>query len=220
LAVSIYDIEELVNSEVDEYSLVNQLFIFTEEKDYFVKHRSYYLLMKIASEFSMEHILKFNNFNDVLEEDVLRMLDISTKLKRDSPLGLKRLLYSPNPYLVRGEVVALAKNGSVKSLEVLLEFAISTKGRIIRRELFAELFGYMIDKEPSLRKYIDERKYASQNIRGYLRDMKLNGPKYNRISVFPSNDYWALKVRALNLDYSDFKKIVEGQIFRKNVKSL
>lgn len=218
MAVSILEIEELVASGINEKSLVAQLFEYTNSDDYLLKHKCYYILKEMASSFSLEFLAKENSLNSMLEEDVLRLLDIATKLKIDTPLIFKSLLYSKNPYLVRGEVMALAKNGSVVSLEKLLEFAISSKGRLIRRDLFSEVFGYMITINPALEKYIEGKKWENQKIRGYLRDMVLIGPKYSRLSVFPSNDYWALKARKQGLDYSVFKKTVEGEINIKVVK--
>jgi len=220
LVVNIDDIKQLITSDIEEYFLVDKLFKFAANEDYIVKHRCYYVLREIASKYSLDYIVKFNDFNKMLEEDVLRIIDITTKLEVDSALSLRKLLYSKNPYLVRGEVVALAKNGSAKSLDVLLEFAISTKGRIIKRELFAELLGYMINKEPELSLYIDKQKWDNQKIRGYLRDMELKGPKYNRLSVFPSNDYWALKARCQGLEYGNFKNIVEDKVFENSFKGL
>jgi hypothetical protein len=154
------------------------------------------------------------------EEDILRLIDITTNLKIDTPILFKILLTSKNPYLIRGEMVALAKNGSVRSLKILLEFASSRKGRIIRRELFSEVIGYMIDGNHNLVVYIENQKWENQAIRGYLRDMELIGPKYSRLSVYPSNDYWAQKARSLGLEYGDFKNIVENQLVKKSVKRL
>ena len=78
----------------------------------------------------------------------------------------------------------------------------------------------MIAREPTFKSYIYEKELVNPDIRGYLRDMELIGPKYKRISVFPSNDYWALKVRAKGLDYVNFKSIVEGKLFKKSSNSL
>jgi len=78
----------------------------------------------------------------------------------------------------------------------------------------------MISKNIEFGKYIDDQKWNNKKIRGYLRDMELVGPKYNRLSVYPSNDYWAQKVRLLGLEYGDFKNIVENQLMIKSVKRL
>ncbi|MDD2370505.1 MAG: HEAT repeat domain-containing protein [Firmicutes bacterium] len=220
MVVKIDEIEKIIINENDEYSLVKKLFLLANEGDYIVKHRCYYVLKEIGSKFSIEFIDNFDDLNKMLEEDVLRIIDITTKLEVDSPLHLKRLLNSKNPYLVRGEAIALAKNGSVKSLDVLLEFAVSNKGRIIRRELFGELFGYMIYRIPELKAYIENKKWDNQKIRGYLRDMEINSPKYNRLSIYPSNDYWALKAREQGFEYGEFKYSVEKQMFKKNHKGL
>ena len=220
MAVSIIEVNEFIGSDIDEKIIVEKLFSFIDSGDFTVKHRCYFLLRELASQHAVPYILKSIENKEILEEDVLRLIDITVNLKLDTPILLKRYLYSKNPYLVRGEVVALAKNGSVKSLKILLEFASSNKGRIIRRELFSEVFGYMIDRHKIFKEYIEDKRWTDQNIRGYLRDMELKGPKYNRLSVFPSNDYFALKARAEGLDYGYFKNIVESQLEKKSTKRL
>lgn len=214
------DIDQLLSKELDNRSLVEELFLIAAKGDYIVKHRCYFLLKEIGSQHAVPFILKSLRDGELLEEDILRLIDITTNLRIDTPIILKRFLTSKNPYLIRGEMIALGKNGSVKSLNILLEFASSDRSRIIRRDLFSEVLGYMIGNNKDLGKYIEDQKWNNKGIRGYLRDMDLIGPKYNRLSVYPSNDYWAQKTRALGLEYIDFKNIVEGQLVRKSVKRL
>lgn len=213
--VLITEIDQLYSSDIDKKRLVEELFSIAANGDYIVKHRCYFLLKELGSQYAVPFILKAFRDSELLEEEILRLIDITTNLRIDTPILLKRLLNSKNPYLIRGEMIALAKNGSVKSLNILLEFASSHKGRIIRRDLFSEIFGYMISNNSDLEKYIEDQKWNEQAIRGYLRDMELIGPKYNRLSVYPSNDYWAKKVRALGLEYGYFKNIVESQLVKK-----
>ncbi len=220
MAIDTVDINEIFSAGIDEKSLVEELFAIANKGDYIVKHRCYFLLKELGSQYSVPYILKALKDNKLLEEDILRLIDITTNLRIDTPILLKRFLLSKNPYLIRGEMIALAKNGSIKSLALLLGFAVSNKGRIIRRELFSEVFGYMISKNIEFGKYIDEQKWNNKEIRGYLRDMELVGPKYNRLSVYPSNDYWAQKVRLLGLEYGNFKNIVENQLVIKSIKRL
>lgn len=216
----ITEIDQLYSSDIDERRLVEELFSIASKGDYIVKHRCYFLLKELGSQHAVPNIMKAFRDGELLEEDSLRFIDITTNLKIDTPIILKRLLTSKNPYLIRGEIIALAKNGSVKSLDLLLEFASSHKGRIIRRDLFSEVFGYMIGKNNNFKKYIEDQKWENQVVRGYLRDMELIGPKYNRLSVYPSNDYWAQKVRNLGLEYGNFKNIIESQLVKKSVKRL
>lgn len=216
----ITDIDQLFSNATDDKSLVEELFSIAAKGDYIVKHRCYFLLKELGSQHAVPFILKAFKDSELLEEDVLRLIDITTNLRIDTPIALKKLLTSKNPYLIRGEMIALAKNGSVKSLNILLEFASSHRGRIIRRDLFSEVLGYMIGNNNNLDKYIEDEKWNKQGIRGYLRDMELIGPKYNRLSVYPSNDYWAQKARTLGLEYGHFKSIVESQLVKKSVKRL
>ncbi len=216
----IKDIDRWFLSEISEKILVEQLFATANSSEFIVKHRCYFLLKELGSQHAVPYILKMLDDKGILEEDILRLVDITTNLRIDTPILLNRLLYSKNPYLIRGEMIALAKNGSIRSLEVLLRFAASNRGRIIRRELFSEVFGYMISKNIGHEKYIEDKKWFNKEIRGYLRDMELIGPKYNRLSVYPSNDYWAQKVRNQGLDYIDFKSVVEHQLARKSFKRL
>lgn len=216
----IEDIDRVFLNQIDEKILVEQLFNTSNSSEFIVKHRSYFLLKSLGSQHAVPYILKMLDDREILEEDMLRLIDITTNLRIDTPILLRKLLNSKNPYLIRGEMIALAKNGSVRSLEILLGFAASNRGRIIRRDLFSEVFGYMISNNTGLRKYIDDKKWINKEIRGYLRDMELIGPKYNRLSVYPSNDYWAQKVRSQGLDYIDFKSVVEHQLARKSFKRL
>jgi hypothetical protein len=216
----ITDVDKMFLREDDEKILVEKLFTTALSSDFIVKHRCYFLLKELGSQHAVPYILNIFNDKDILEEDILRLIDITTNLRIDTPILLRRLLNSKNPYLIRGEMIALAKNGSVRSLEVLLGFAASNRGRIIRRELFSEVLGYMISQNTEVGKYIEDIKWNNKDIRGYLRDMELIGPKYNRLSVYPSNDYWAQKVRSLGLEYIDFKNAVENQLVKKSVKRL
>jgi hypothetical protein len=218
--VIITDVDKLFLSEIKEEKLVEELFAIALSSDFIVKHRCYFLLRELGSQHAIPYILKMLDDKEVLEEDILRLIDITSNLRIDTPILLRRLLNSKNPYLIRGEIIALAKNGSVKSLDILLDFATSNRGRIIRRDLFSEVLGYMISENTELEKYIEDLKWNNKDIRGYLRDMELIGPKYKRLSVYPSNDYWAQKVRNLGLEYVDFKNAVENQLVRKSVKRL
>lgn len=220
MAITLENIEDLIASDIDEEQKVRKLFEYIENSEFLLKHRCFFLLKELGSKFVIPYIEKMLGKNNILEEDILRILDITTELEVDTPLMFKKLLYSKNPYLVRGEVIALARNGSEKSIDLLLTFASSSKGRIIKRELFSEVFGYMINKNIGFEEYIYNRILENQAIRGYLRDMDLVGPKYNRLSVYPSNDYWALKTRAQGLDYGYFKNIVENTIGKKSHKKL
>ena len=191
------------------------LFDGTRSGDYLLRHKSYYLLKEMKEQRAVPFILKRLTEKDLPEEDVLRLMDIASELKKDTALVFRRFLRHKNPYLVRGALTAMAKCGSGRSLKVILGFAGTSKGGIIRRELFSELIGYMFDLNPDLRTFEYSLILSEPPIRGYLRDMEIQGPKYKRLSVYPSNDYWALKARARGIDYGLFKYRVESIRFKK-----
>ena len=173
------------------------------------------MLKEMKEQRAVPFILKRLTENELPEEDVLRLMDIASELKKDTALVFRRFLRHKNPYLVRGALTAMAKCGSGKSLKVILGFAGTSKGGIIRRELFSELIGYMFELDPGLRTLAYNLILSDPLIRGYLRDMEIQGPKYKRLSVYPSNDYWALKARARGIDYGLFKYRVESIHFKK-----
>ena len=191
------------------------LFEGTRSGDYLLRHKSYYLLKEMKEQRAVPFLLKRLAEERLPEEDVLRLMDVAAALKKDTPLVFKGFLRHKNPYLARGALTAMAKCGSGRSLKVILEFASTGKGGIIRRELFSELIGYMLDLNPELRALTDRLILENPLIRGYLRDMEIKGPKYKRLSVYPSNDYWALKARARGIDYGLFKHRVESIRFKK-----
>lgn len=48
--------------------------------------------------------------------------------------------------------------------------------------------------------------------------MEIKPPKHGRLSVFPANDYWALKTKANGIEYMEFKLAMEH--FKKKFKTL
>ena len=208
-------LEEVFLGDAPAAVKLELLFEGTRSRDYLLRHKSYYLLKEMKEQRAVPFILKRLTEKELPEEDVLRLMDIASELKKDTALVFRRFLRHKNPYLVRGALTAMAKCGSGKSLKVILGFAGTSKGGIIRRELFSELIGYMFELDPGLRTLAYNLILSDPLIRGYLRDMEIQGPKYKRLSVYPSNDYWALKARARGIDYGLFKYRVESIRFKK-----
>ena len=208
-------LEEVFLGDAPAAVKLELLFEGTRSRDYLLRHKSYYLLKEMKEQRAVPFILKRLTEKELPEEDVLRLMDIASELKKDTALVFRRFLRHKNPYLVRGALTAMAKCGSGRSLKVILGFAGTSKGGIIRRELFSELIGYMFELDPGLRTLAYNLILSDPLIRGYLRDMEIQGPKYKRLSVYPSNDYWALKARARGIDYGLFKYRVESIRFKK-----
>lgn len=211
------ELEAVAFGDLEPREKLERLFEAADDPDYTLRHKAYHLLKEIKEQRAVPFLLKRLAEKSLREEDALRMMDILGDLKRDTALVLRRFLRHKNPYLVRGALTAMAKGGGSRSLDVILAYAASGKSGIIRRELFGEFLGYMLERDPRLRNRLDQRILEDQGVRSYLRDMELKGPKYGRLSVYPSNDYWALRARAEGLDYGLFKYRTES-IHRKKIE--
>ena len=188
-------------------------------EDFIIKHMSLYLIKLLKKQRSVPLIInRLKKAGQIIEEDKLRLIDILASLKPNSAVTLKNLLLDKNPYVIRGYLTALALSGGKFSLEIIVSFASSGRGRIIKRELVGELVGYILNRDRVLENWFSARLYEDSDIRGYFRDMEIKFPEYGRLNIYPANDYWALKMKRLGLDYSLFKR--EQDRFKKNVKSI
>ena len=142
---------------------------------------------------------------DTVEGDRLRILDIFANLDYFDVKALEPLFYDKNPYIIRGIIMVLANKGSSIALEMLLDFAASNKGRIIKRELFGEAIGLMLNNSPTLESTLEKKIADNESIRGYLKGMTLKPPKNGVLSIYPSHDYWALLCKENGYDYKKFK---------------
>lgn len=213
------DLEEIVLGEASGSSKAEALLPYAFGEDFFLRHKAYYLLKGLKEQSAVPFLLERAQTPGIEEGEMLRILDALSPFPQ-GVLELRGLLRHKNPYLVRGEVMALAMAGGKEALKTLLEFAASPWGRMIRRELMAEVLGFLLEKEPLLKSHLAELMEASPLIRGYLRDMELHPPAYGRLSVFPANDYWALQARKEGLDYGEFKDGVETIHRKKRGKGI
>lgn len=186
---------------------IEGLFQLSVSEDFFVKHKSYYMLKKMKEQETVPFVLNaLKERRD--EEEILRLMDILAELGEDAREEevLKALIpfyYEKNPYLVRGSVVTTAFIGGKEFFSTLVHFLSGSKGRIIRRNFGGELIGLMLYTEPYLEEYFEQLKEEDE-VRGFFRDMEFI-PKAYGLSVYPSNDYFALIGRDRGYDYNEFK---------------
>ena len=196
---------------------------YCQGEDFILRHKAYYLLRELKEQSAVPFLLEMAKKKDLREEDALRILDVFSMIP-GAAVKAKSFLHHKNPYLVRGELIALGKNGVLsggsEEMRVILHFAASGRGRLLRRELVGEVLGYMLERSEDLKNELDSLLLENPLVRGYLRDMPLKGPKYGRLSLYPANDYWALKARSEGLDYGLFKDRVETIPQRKTPKGI
>lgn len=187
----------------------------TKSPDFTLRHQSYHQIKTMKEQSAVPFVLEALKDRELPEEDILRLLDILASLGPDAAVVARGFLRKGNPYLVRGELMALALSGGEASFRLILEFAAGRRNTLVRRDLFGETVGYMLEKDPGLQEVFDEMAEKNPLVRGYFRGMEVKGPAYGRLTVYPSNDYWALKAREKGLDYERFKETVEGKVSHK-----
>lgn len=195
---------------------VKGLLSYVNAKDFFLKHKSLYLLKKKKEQGTVPFLLPIVLDVGSLEEDRLRILDGFSELEGFDIELLKPLLYDKNPYINRGMIVFLANMSSEGALAMLLLFAASPKGRIIKRDLFGEAIGLMLKRNPGLILSLEEWMKGNDNVRGYLAGMDFKPPKNGQLSIYPAHDYWTLLSKASGYDYVAFKyhlQSLEGKKF-------
>lgn len=208
---------DVLNTNVSSKEKVKIFWDKSYSDDFTTKHLSLYTIKLLKEQFTVPLIIERLKIEKD-EEIKLRLLDIMASLEEDSSVSLKWLLVDKNPYIVRGYLCTLALNGGKESLKIILDFISSNKGRLIKRELANELIGYLIKDSSNLRKFVEDEYRRNNSIRGYLRDMVINYPVYGRLSVYPSNDYFALKAILYKVDYKEFKNSINT--LKKCIKSI
>lgn len=209
-------LEEIFNRDISKKEKLELLWKKTYDDDYLIKYMSYYLIKLLKEQEAVPLVQIRLKEKNLAEEEKLSLLDVLASLDENSAVEVKRCLVDKNPYVVRGFLTALALSGGKLSFDIIIKFASSKRGRIIKRELVGELVGYMLERDSSLKSYFSTLVESNSEVRGYFRDMEIVGPKYGRLSVYPSNDYWALKLKEVGFSYSLFKK--DKDLFKKQGK--
>ena len=210
---SIKEIPLIESKQLETYYMsdnVEALLLATQKNDFFLKHKSFYLLKKKKEQETVPFLLPLLLSEDTVEADRLRILDIFASLEHLDVKALKPLFYDKNPYINRGIIMVLANKGSSIALEMLLDFAASNKGRIIKRELFGEAVGLMLNNYPVLESVLEKKIEDNESVRGYLKGMTLKPPKNGVLSIYPSHDYWALLCKENGYDYKKFKYYMQS----------
>ena len=209
---------EIMESDTGSDAKLNKLWLLTFSEDFFIRHLSFYVIKLLKEQKTVPLIMCRLKDSRIAEEDKLQLTDILAGLKPNTTIIASQLLMDRNPYVVRGILTSMALNKGNLVLRKFLAFIVSDRGRLIKRELVSELFGFMIQGDKKLQLIFEKELYDNQLVRGYFRDMEIKPPKHGRLSVFPANDYWALKTKANGIEYMEFKLAMEH--FKKKFKTL
>lgn len=142
------ELEKIFYGTSSKEEKLKELWVRSYSEDFIIKHMSFYLIKLLKEQRSVPLIInRLKKAGKIIEEDKLRLIDILASLKPNSAVTLKNLLLDKNPYVIRGYLTVLALSGGKFSLEIIVSFASSGRGRIIKRELIGELVGYILDRD-------------------------------------------------------------------------
>lgn len=184
---------------------------YLDHEDYLIKSRAFVVLEKLAHPLALPPMFRILR-EEPEEEFRLRALAVIQAVGHPQAIPeLEKVLQDWNPYLIRGALVALGSIGGEEAARVILEFASSPRGRIVRRELVQEALAFCLLKVSEKEKFLARLAEANGGIRRYLRGLNLEAPPISHFSVYPSNDYLRLKCEARGVDYKTYKrKVVKG----------
>lgn len=191
-----------------EKKAVEVLLGYLDHEDYLIKSRAFVVLEKLAHPAALPRM--YQVLAEEREEEFrLRALAVIQAVGEPSSIPqLEKALQDWNPFIIRGAVVALGGIGGEEAAQIILEFASSPQGRIVRRELVQEALALSLLKVAAKEKFLAQLSHSSGPIRRYLRGLNLEVPQRLHFSVYPSADYFSLRCEARDVDYKTYKRKV------------
>jgi hypothetical protein len=198
-----------------------RLWELAESDHLLVAHRSLERLKEVSSLAEANRIHNWIKDAKKPEDKRMRALDVlAAWLRHERQAMGESFLYQQgieilgdcffdsNPFFSKGTVVGLGIAGGHVALDVLFTLAVSPAGRVVRPEIFEEAIrvaGFGLCDFPM---YIEKNKKEDFRLNIYLRDFKIEALASGKFTVYPSNDYMALVVRAHDINYKRFKYLV------------
>lgn len=198
-----------------------RLWELAESENLLVAHRSLERLKEVSSLAEAARIHCWIKDAKLPEDKRMRALDVLAAWLRcereamgESYLyqqGIEILgdcFFDSNPFFSKGTVVGLGIAGGHEALDVLFALAVSLAGRVVRSEIYEEAIrvaGFGLGDFPT---YVEKNKKEDFRLNIYLRDFKTEALASGKFTVYPSNDYMALVVRARDINYKRFKYLV------------
>lgn len=122
-----------------------------------------------------------------------------------------RIFHDPDPLFAKGVVAGLGRIGGEQALSVLFDLCVQPAGRLVKPELFEEAIDVASGAMEGFEAFLQERMRTRPKLAIYLRDYRPARRDMPRFGIYPANDYMALQVRALGMDYKRFKYLVESE---------
>jgi len=143
------------------------------------------------------------------EEWELRVLECLYYLndQRVIPRVSSLLDWHDAPLLIRGAVWLLGYLGGEEALEILLEFAVHPKSRIVKSEVILEAIALAIKSLPAGPEYGEEIIRRDPVLTRYFRYSRLPEVDPPRFFVYPYPDYLLDQAKARGIKAKEFKKL-------------
>ncbi len=195
---------------MDRQRLSAQLWTAWKEGPYVARHKALELLGLTGDSQDARRLTDLVLDASCPEEFRLRALSALGKLRCEAVVcRLEPLFGDPNPFLPKGLVTVLGQIGGEGSLDLLLRFGPSPRGRQVKREIYQEAIALAVASWPLGLAMLAQRRSEERPVRLFLRGMDLEVPEIPRYSAFPANDYMAEHVKSRGLFYKRFKYLVE-----------
>lgn len=180
---------------------------YLNHADYLVKSKAFAMLAAVAHPAALPRLFAVLRAEQD-EEFRLRALEVIQKIAEpESVAELALFLADHDPLLIRGVIVALGNIGGAEAAGIILEFAASPRGRIIRRETVQEALAYALTKVKDPQQFL-LRMGQDKGIRRYLHGLDLALPAVPRYTVYPSADYFSLQAKERGIEYKLYKKLI------------
>ena len=187
------------------------VFNYTGDADYLIKSRAWVSLRRMESASLVPELMAFLAMEQDLEFR-LRCVDVLGAVREQIVAGqVGAFLADPDPLVVRAVVWALGEIGGEQAASLLLEFAASPAGRIIRREVVAEAIARALAGLPEDQKleWLRQKEAGSLRARQYLQGLSLEVGPLPRFSPYPAPDYFRLQCKIREISFQTFKNIME-----------
>lgn len=181
---------------------------YLKHEDYLIRSKAFFLAALFPHP-ALLPVIAQTAHEDQDEEFRLRAIEVLQKLgTREALAELAKLLTDPDPLIVRGSVVAMGGISSPEAVHIILEYASSLQGRLVRPEVVQEAaslaLGDLVDGEKLLKELAAE----NSNIRRYLRNLNLKKPEIPHFTVYPSADYFSLQAKKRGVDYRTYRYLI------------
>jgi hypothetical protein len=188
-----------------------ELIPFLHHEDYLIRSRIFIALGRMKDPQMVQPLI--NYIHEAGEEWQLRALECLYFL--DDPQVVSQvapfLLWHHRPLLVRGAYWLLGSLGGEKALDLMVQFAISPQGRLVKSDLIYEGLSMAVQSLEQGEKYW--QKILRENLQGarFFQYSRLPEVEHPRFYIYPYPDYLLDQAKNHGIKAKIFKKLYYRQ---------